>query len=184
MLTPRLTNCRDCADIPNLVKKIDCKLSELGVDMYNNITYLLGNPIPNELMSQLIAYRRILIFKYCNNDYACKTSINDIANKVIRLTNGCKTKCVDQPILSCDFTGELECIYLCEFTGVSECLYDCDFTGSIECLDCDNITGTITCLTDCDFTIIVEVVEGCEFSGEVTCVQPCEFSGDIACIQA
>jgi hypothetical protein len=86
MLTPRLTTCKEQADIPNLLNKIDCKLAELGMDMYNNIIYMLGYPIPAGVMLELIAYKRILTFKYCNSDYANKISIDKIASKVIRIT--------------------------------------------------------------------------------------------------
>ena len=95
MLTPRLTNCQECANIPTLIDKIDCKLAEVGNNIYNNIVYMLNYPIPATLMLQLIAYRRILIFKYCNPNYAKKYSIDQITNKVIRLTAGCVNKCVD-----------------------------------------------------------------------------------------
>ena len=76
MLTPRLTNCQECANIPNLIDKIDCKLAEIGSSMYNNVVFMLNYPIPATLMLQLIAYRRILIFKYCNPNYVKKYSID------------------------------------------------------------------------------------------------------------
>ena len=46
MLSPRLTNCPECANIPSLLKKIDCKLAELGNNLYNNISYMLNKPVP------------------------------------------------------------------------------------------------------------------------------------------
>jgi len=102
MLTPRLTNCQDCHKIPDLLKKIDCKLAELGNDMYNNVVFMLGNNIPATTIMQLIAYKRILTFKYCNPHYAGHCSVNDIAGKVIRLTSGCVSRCNEPTV--CEIT--------------------------------------------------------------------------------
>lgn len=93
MLSPRLTNCPECADIPSLIKKIDCKLAELGNNLYNNISYMLNKSIPSTEILQLIGYRRILAYKYCNPNYAHKYSVQMIASRVIRLTAGCVSKC-------------------------------------------------------------------------------------------
>ena len=93
MLSPRLTNCPECSDIPSLLKKIDCKLAELGNSLYNNISYMLNQPIPAGDILQLIAYRRILSYKYINPNYAHRFSVNAIASRVIRLTVGCVSKC-------------------------------------------------------------------------------------------
>jgi hypothetical protein len=93
MLSPRLTNCPECANIPSLLRKIDCKLAELGNSLYNNVSYMLNQPIPADVILQLIGYRRILQYKYVNYNYANKYSVNMIASKVIRLTAGCVSKC-------------------------------------------------------------------------------------------
>ena len=93
MLTPRLTNCQDCHKIPDLLKSIDCKLAELGNNMYNNVVFMLGRDVPAYTITQLIAYKRILAFKYCNPNYAGSVCVNDIASKVIRLTSGCVSRC-------------------------------------------------------------------------------------------
>jgi len=93
MLTPRLTNCQDCHKIPDLLKQIDCKLAELANDAYNDVVFMLGNCIPAYEINQLLAYKRILTFKYCNPHYAGSISVNDIAGKVIRLTAGCVSRC-------------------------------------------------------------------------------------------
>jgi uncharacterized protein (TIGR02145 family) len=93
MLSPRLTNCPECANIPSLLKKIDCKLAELGNSLYNNISYMLNQPIPAGDILQLIAYRRILMHKYCNPNYVYEYSVAMIASRVIRLTVGCVSKC-------------------------------------------------------------------------------------------
>jgi len=93
MLSPRLTNCPECANIPSLLKKIDCKLAELGNNLYNNISYMLNKPVPSSDILQLIGYRRILMYKYCNPNYVAKYSVQMIASRVIRLTAGCVSKC-------------------------------------------------------------------------------------------
>ena len=93
MLSPRLTNCPECANIPSLLRKIDCKLAELGNNLYNNISYMLNKPIPADDILQLIGYRRILQYKYINPNYAGIYTINMIASRVIRLTVGCVSRC-------------------------------------------------------------------------------------------
>ena len=93
MLSPRLTNCPECANIPSLLKKIDCKLAELGNNLYNNISYMLNKPIPAGDMLELIAYRRILMYKYINPNYAHNYTVNMIASRVIHLTVGCVSRC-------------------------------------------------------------------------------------------
>jgi len=102
MLTPRLTNCQDCHKIPDLLKQIDCKLAELANDAYNDVVLMLGNCIPAYEINQLLAYKRILTFKYCNPHYAGCVSVNDIAGKVIRLTSGCVSRCNEPTV--CEIT--------------------------------------------------------------------------------
>ena len=102
MLTPRLTNCQDCHKIPDLLKSIDCKLAELGNNMYNNVVFMLGRDVPAYTITQLIAYKRILTFKYCNPNYAGSVCVNDIAGKVIRLTSGCVSRCNEPTV--CEIT--------------------------------------------------------------------------------
>jgi hypothetical protein len=93
MLSPRLTNCPECSNIPDLLKKINCKLAELGNDLYNNISYMLNRSIAANDIIQLVAYKRILTYKYCNPEYVHHYSVAMIASKVIRLTAGCVSKC-------------------------------------------------------------------------------------------
>lgn len=92
MLSPRLTNCPECANIPELLKRIDCKLAELGNSLYNNISFMLNKPIPAADILQLIAYKRILMYKNINPNYVHHYSISKIASKVILLTLGCESK--------------------------------------------------------------------------------------------
>jgi hypothetical protein len=82
MLTPRLTNCPQCADIPSLIAEIDCKIAELSVNLYNNIVYILNSPINGEAISDLLHYKRILLYKYCNPEYAGSFTVNNIASKI------------------------------------------------------------------------------------------------------
>lgn len=98
MLTPRLTNCPECADIPNLLKKIDCKLAEYANDLYNNISFMLNRVVPARAMIQLLAYKRILTYKACNPDYLADFCLDTIVSKVIRLTSGCYIKPIFIPI--------------------------------------------------------------------------------------
>lgn len=82
MLTYRLNNCIDCNSIPNLLKQIDCKLTILAKKQYNNIIYDLNYQLDGCLFNDILMYKRILEFKKCNPDYACKYSIEQIAGQV------------------------------------------------------------------------------------------------------
>lgn len=89
MLLPRLNNCTNCINIPNLLKEIDCKLAEYANGLYNNITYMLNQSVPAGEMIRLIIYKRILTYKQCNPDYVANVSIQRIASRVKLLTLGC-----------------------------------------------------------------------------------------------
>lgn len=82
MLSPRLTACPECASIPALLADIDCKMAALGKNLYNNTVFMLNQPVPAEVMLDLINYRRILVYKYCNPDYAAPFTVNMIASRV------------------------------------------------------------------------------------------------------
>lgn len=82
MLSPRLTNCPECGDIPSLLAEIECKITEVAKNLYNNTVFALNMPIAFDVMTDLLNYRRILQYKYCNPDYAGAYSINMIASKV------------------------------------------------------------------------------------------------------
>lgn len=82
MLSPRLTNCIDCTKIPVLLEDIDCKLTQLANDEYNNIVFALNNNIPTSAIGDLLNYKRILTYKYCNPDYASKYTVAMIASKI------------------------------------------------------------------------------------------------------
>lgn len=82
MLSTRLTNCPECSSIPSLLAEIDCKLSELSSNLYNNLVYMLNQPVPATVMLDLLNYKRILTYKYCNPNYACDYTVNMIASRV------------------------------------------------------------------------------------------------------
>jgi hypothetical protein len=82
MLTPRLTTYPACATVTALLIDIDCKLTELAKNLYNNIIYLLNQPIPAEAMMDLLNYKRILTYKLCNPDYAAPFTVEMIASRV------------------------------------------------------------------------------------------------------
>jgi len=133
MLTPRLTNCPECADIPDLLKKIDCKLAEYANGLYNNVVFMLNQVVPAGAMIQLLAYKRILTYKQCNPDYLADFCMDKIVSKVIRLTLGCYIKpTVTETLIptttSTTSTSTTCPPLICSFdgTGVSSC----SFTGN------------------------------------------------------
>jgi hypothetical protein len=82
MLSPRLTNCIDCATIPALLTDIDCKLTSLANNQYNNIVFSLNYPVPGVVIGDLLNYKRILTYKFCNPDYCSQFTVKMIASKV------------------------------------------------------------------------------------------------------
>jgi len=82
MLSPRLTNCPECANIPSLLGEIDCKLAELSSSLYNNVVFILNQSFPASVMSDLLNYKRILTYKYNNPTYASHYSVNMIASRI------------------------------------------------------------------------------------------------------
>jgi hypothetical protein len=61
---------------------IDCKIKEVAQKEYNNIVYSLGLYSSKEVIGDLLNYKRILLFKYCNPDYASCYSISTIASRI------------------------------------------------------------------------------------------------------
>lgn len=82
MLSPRLTSCPQCADVPSLIAEIDCKIAELSVLLYNNMVFMLNNCYDYDAITDLLIYKRILMYKYCNPNYAGHITINMIASKI------------------------------------------------------------------------------------------------------
>lgn len=95
MLSPRLTNCPECADINSLIASIDCKINEMSKALYNNTVYMLNKNIDTTEINSLLIYRRILTYKMFNVEYAKDYPLNTILGKVKRLTAGCITHCND-----------------------------------------------------------------------------------------
>lgn len=82
MFSPRLTDCVDCTTIPVLLKDIDRKLAELAKTEYNNIVFILNKSVNRELVFDLINYKRILTYKFCNADYAKHFTVEMIASRI------------------------------------------------------------------------------------------------------
>jgi hypothetical protein len=82
MLNPRLTNCVECSSIHQLINDIDCRLTELAMSQYANITLALNRVIPTSAIDDLLNYKRILFYKFCNPDYVKHVSVEQIASKV------------------------------------------------------------------------------------------------------
>lgn len=82
MLTYRLTNCVECATIPALLADIDCKLTEMAKNLYNDIIFALNSPISSTVMLDLLNYKRILQYKTCNPEYASDYTVEEIASRV------------------------------------------------------------------------------------------------------
>lgn len=82
MLYPKASLCPANSTIPALVEDIDCKLTELAKNAYNNIVFSLGYPTPGTVIGDLLNYKRILFYKYCNPDYAKCFTVDMIASRV------------------------------------------------------------------------------------------------------
>lgn len=82
MLSPRLTNCVEYSTIPALISDIDCKLADIANNLYNNVVFILNKPVQGSVIIDLLNYKRILTFKYCNPDYAGDYTIPMIASKI------------------------------------------------------------------------------------------------------
>lgn len=76
-----LTDCSDC-DVHGLISEIDCKLAEMGKDLYNNISFSLNRKVPSEAILDLLNYKRILTYRLCNSCYADCFSNSQIASRV------------------------------------------------------------------------------------------------------
>jgi hypothetical protein len=68
--------------IPALIADIDCRLTELANKEYNNIVFILNKRIPLDIVSDLLHYKRILQYKYCNSEYLDCYTIEDLASKI------------------------------------------------------------------------------------------------------
>lgn len=82
MLSPRLTDCIDCASIPVLLTDIDQKIAALAQVEYNNLVFSLNSAIPAWAIGDLLNYKRILEYKACNPEYAMPFTVTMIASRV------------------------------------------------------------------------------------------------------
>lgn len=82
MLSPRLTDCVECSTIPVLLSDIDKRLEILSRKEYNNVVFSLNSPVSGSVISDLLNYKRILTYKYCNSDYANPYTVQMIASRV------------------------------------------------------------------------------------------------------
>lgn len=95
MLYSKLTDSPQCAEIPALINNIDCALSKLSIELYNNTIYMLNKQVASYSIFALLEYKKILTIKYCNEDYLSCFTIPMIASKVKRLSLNCKSGCND-----------------------------------------------------------------------------------------
>ena len=82
MLQPQLASCPSCNTIPHLIKAIDKRMAELANNLYNNTVFALNQPVNGTVISDLLNYRRILSYKFCNPDYAMHYTVEMIASRV------------------------------------------------------------------------------------------------------
>lgn len=87
MLLPRLNNCINCATIPVLINDINVKIASLATEQYNDIIYQLNNYINGQVIFDLLQYKQILEWKFCNADYCAPFTVEMIASKVKILIN-------------------------------------------------------------------------------------------------
>lgn len=82
-------NCTECGQIPNLLTAIDCKITMEADKIYQNIRFMLNEPIDTCLIKDLLHYKRILTFRYANNEYASLVfPLERIISRVRSLTTG------------------------------------------------------------------------------------------------
>ena len=160
MLSPRLTNCPECANIPNLLQEIDCKLAEYANALFNNVVFMLNQSVPAGIMIQLIAYKRILTYKNCNPDYIYEVSINRIASKVKLLTLGCNVKPMYIPTPTTSTTStSTTCIPITTTTS-STSTSTSTSTSSSTTTTTTSVDPCLDCVTH-DLTIGTQIWTGC-----------------------
>lgn len=82
MLTPKLTNYPVCSTTLALLEDIDCKLNQLAGNLYNNVVFILNKPVPAGAILDLLNYKRILTYRFCNPNYAKPYTLEMIASRV------------------------------------------------------------------------------------------------------
>jgi len=94
MLTPRLLDCPDCDNIPRLIGEIDCKISQIGGDLYNSIIFGFKGTCNTNDLGDLIRYKRILMTilnnPYFGNEYDPYIfCLSEIVSKIKLMSSGC-----------------------------------------------------------------------------------------------
>ena len=87
MLYPNTVDCTNCASIIQLLEDIECSVLYYSKRMYNNIIFSLNKPINYSVLIDLFSYRRILMYKQINPNYASEYTIEMIASKIKLLKN-------------------------------------------------------------------------------------------------
>jgi hypothetical protein len=82
MITPKLTNNINCASVEALLADINCKLSDMAKMYYNNIRFMLNKPRKDDVMWDLLHYKRILTYRMYNSEYASDYTLEKIASRV------------------------------------------------------------------------------------------------------
>lgn len=86
MITPKTTNCKECADIIPLIDDINCKIFNEALKQYNNISFGLNLHMNYSAIIDLLNYRRILMHRIVDPCYGGSASMGMIASKVKILT--------------------------------------------------------------------------------------------------
>lgn len=88
------TYTKQYRDLSLLVKKIDCKLSEIGKKQYISVVYGFDNINDSCMLEsrassvyELIHFKRILQNRICNPEYLCEYSDGELMSKTITLLN-------------------------------------------------------------------------------------------------
>lgn len=101
MLTPRITNAVENTTISVLLQRIDDALAAMANELYYNVIYSLHKQFQGEVMQDLLYYKRILVYKSCNSNYASEFTVDQVAGRVIVLTSSVTAK----PLLKCTLSG-------------------------------------------------------------------------------
>ena len=71
MLNIKITHCESCEGIPELIKDIDCKITEQSKNKIANLQLMTNFPYNEDKILKLLHYKRILQNKYFYPTYGC-----------------------------------------------------------------------------------------------------------------
>ena len=127
MLTPRLTNAVYYNTIPVLMEEIDNAIASIANELYYNTIYSLHRNVACGPLSDLLQYKRILLYKSCNPNYCPDYSVEQIAGRVIVLTKGITAL----PININTTTTTTTQAYSCDLVGTATIVVNyCDLVGT------------------------------------------------------